>query len=188
MGEVVAFGNATISTARSRFGGGSVLLDGSSYLNTSPERNFGNVDWCVDFWMRPAGVAARQMVVGAADSAADGAKAFQLLIEDAELRASIETPSLARLELSAPVVANRWQHVALTREGDTVRLFVNGELGDSADAIGPIPSSDVTLLVGAANLAYETSYFVGHIDEFRLVMGSAEYVEPFTPQTLPYYS
>lgn len=188
MGEVVAFGNATISTARSRFGSGSVLLDGSSYLLTIPERNFSGVDWCVDFWFRPANVAVRQMVAGSMEATVGGAKAFQLLIENAELRASIETPSLARLELSAPVVANRWQHVALTRDDDTVRLFVNGELGDSADATGPIPSSDVTLLVGAAALAYETAFFVGHMDEFRLVMGSAEYVEPFTPQTLPYYS
>jgi hypothetical protein len=75
---------------------------------------------------------------------------------------------------------NAWNHVALTRNGGTVTLWVNGVSGGTNSN-----SSDLTqqrVLIGGDGLG-GTLNLTGNISNLRMVKGTAVYTAPFTPPT-----
>ena len=58
-----------------------------------------------------------------------------------------------------------WTHIALTDDGAHSRLYVDGKLVDTGEAV-PIPSTDGDLVIGG-NKAF-SSFFDGKIDEVRV--------------------
>jgi len=75
-----------------------------------------------------------------------------------------------------------WNHVALTRSGSTVRLFINGALQNTTTASGTITTTS-TVRIGSSFFA--SRFFGGYISNFRIVVGSAVYTSAFTPSTTP---
>jgi hypothetical protein len=61
---------------------------------------------------------------------------------------------------------NAWTHVAMTYDGSTLRLYVNGTLVSSTAASGAIQTSSSPLWIGGNNPYGE--YFQGLIDEARV--------------------
>ena len=78
----------------------------------------------------------------------------------------------------------QWHHVAVTRSGNTFRLFVNGELKDEGTSCSAIPGlSGYYPSIGAKNSSSE--HFWGRISNLRLVKGTALYTSAFKPSTKP---
>ena len=78
----------------------------------------------------------------------------------------------------------QWHHVAVTRSGNTFRLFVNGELKDEGTSSSAIPGLSGTYpSIGAKNSS--SDYFWGRISNLRLVKGTALYTSAFKPSTKP---
>ncbi len=78
-------------------------------------------------------------------------------------------------------VANRWNHVAIVRNGTTVTLYVNGT------AVGTNTNNTVNY-VGDLQIAYENAQLLftdGYLSNFRIVKGTAVYTTAFTPPTSP---
>ena len=73
-----------------------------------------------------------------------------------------------------------WTHVALTRSGSTVRIFLNGVLDSSFTNSGSVASSG-DFLIGAR--ASGQGGFLGYISNFRICKGHAVYTGNFTPPT-----
>jgi glucose/arabinose dehydrogenase/chitodextrinase len=67
---------------------------------------------------------------------------------------------------TANVAANTWTHLAVTYNGSTVRLYVNGTLASSLDRAGSILTSSNPLSIGSD--AIYGQYFNGRIDEVRV--------------------
>lgn len=83
------------------------------------------------------------------------------------------------ISATVPDTKNTWAHYAITRQGSTVRLFVNGVLYNSATGSAALRFSSI----GAFN---NSSYFFnGYLSNIRLIDGSALYTAAFTPPTLP---
>jgi len=80
------------------------------------------------------------------------------------------------------VVNNTWYHVACTRSGSTVRLFLNGTLRASGSTSQNL--TDTTTRIGALDLSAGT-WWTGYISNLRLVIGTALYTATFTPSTTP---
>ena len=74
-----------------------------------------------------------------------------------------------------------WTHVALTRSGSTVRIFLNGVLDSSFTNSGSVASSG-DFLIGAR--ASGQGGFLGYISNFRICKGHAVYTGNFTPPTI----
>lgn len=79
--------------------------------------------------------------------------------------------------------ANTWTHVAATREGNNVHLFVNGILMNS---LVLDPGQDMKAVGGAMYVGYNPNYnneytapFGGYIDEVKLTKGVARYTADF---------
>jgi hypothetical protein len=84
---------------------------------------------------------------------------------------------------------NTWCHVAVTRQGNVFRLFVNGLIVSIITA----PSSFGALVASAGPLSlandtagtYGWGAVPGYIDEFQIINGAAIYTQAFTPPAAP---
>lgn len=83
------------------------------------------------------------------------------------------------------VAANTWHHVAVTRSGNTMRIFINGVLeGTNASASGTIGNTAWQVHIGSHNYTDGQRPFRGYIDDLRITKGVARYTSNFkTPQT-----
>jgi hypothetical protein len=74
-----------------------------------------------------------------------------------------EEESYAQAEDALP--AQAWSHLALTYEGDSVRIYVDGKLVDENYACPPVSTEGDLEIGGASEVA---SYFSGRIDDVRI--------------------
>lgn len=85
---------------------------------------------------------------------------------------------------NAGLSLNTWSHVAVTKFGTTISLFINGNLDKTATVTAtPTTSSAYKLYVGAAS--YDPTgtqrSLTGYIDDLRITKGVARYITNFTP-------
>jgi len=83
---------------------------------------------------------------------------------------------------AATISSMTWTHVAVSRVGNTLRMFVNGALLTSATSNHNYAAQAVTVgnFGGGGNY-----YFAGYITNVRLVKGTAVYTAAFTPSAAP---
>jgi hypothetical protein len=79
---------------------------------------------------------------------------------------------------------NTWTHLALTRSGTTLRLFVNGALTNSGTNSANIGSSSA-FAVGRRLEDVSNYYCNAYISNARIVKGTAVYTSAFTPSITP---
>jgi hypothetical protein len=93
---------------------------------------------------------------------------------------SILTPTLTG---TATLSVNTWYHVAATRSGTTVRLFVNGVLDGTLTSSTNITDTGFTMgdTVPPRVGTNSSGMFNGYISNFRIVKGTAVYTSDFTP-------
>lgn len=75
-----------------------------------------------------------------------------------------------------------WFHIAVTRSGTSLRLFVNGtQLGSTVT--DSTNFSAATRIIGGAGTSLQN--FAGYVSNARIVKGTAVYTANFTPSTTP---
>lgn len=80
---------------------------------------------------------------------------------------------------------NTWTHVAVTRASGTLRIFVQGTQAYSgSNATNFNVSSSASLHIGRRPA--NANYFIGRMDEIRILKGRAVYTSNFTPPSLPF--
>ena len=80
---------------------------------------------------------------------------------------------------------NKWVHCAVSREGNTIRLFDNGELTGTLDVSSYDTMNDSTVPVDIG-ADYADNYDMdGFISNVRIVKGTALYTKKFTPPSAP---
>jgi hypothetical protein len=83
-----------------------------------------------------------------------------------------------------PVIPNTWTHLALTRNGNDYRFFINGVLsGSTSSSSAPSTSTDPLRL---GEWSVSTGYpITGYMSSVRYIDGTALYTSNFTPPTSP---
>ena len=79
---------------------------------------------------------------------------------------------------------NAWSHVAASRQGSTVRLFINGVIVATSTNANSIGSSTATMFIGTRPDTGNHLFF-GYISNLRIVNGTAVYTSNFLPPTEP---
>ena len=179
-GHVPVFnGNAKISDERPRFGGTSSYFDGNGdylVLPDSEDWNFGTGDFTIEFWVLRTGVSKYEGILGEnAESWNSGVPVIvifdtKILITEGEFD--------KKTQASTSFNPNTWYHVAFSRGGGFMRLFVNGKLeGFAADTY----EYDFNeMRIGRYNVG--TDYdFGGYLDDLRITKGAARYTSNFDP-------
>ena len=177
---LTAVGNAQITTAQSVFGGASLLLDGTgdSIVDAgSADYAVGAGDFTFDFRVRFAVVGNCTMVFTDTSGSGNGLS-IDLAGGGTTLRVFLNGTEVDRPWV--PVI-NTWYHIAVTRSGTDLRLFIDGiQQGGTETNSTNVTTDDMRIggdRIGALN---------GWIDEFRYVKGVAKWIANFTVPTAPY--
>jgi len=159
--------------------GGSGYFDGNvDYLSAPSNANLalGSGDFTVEFWIYPLdnGGSGRSII----DQNTNGSLFYYLQSGTFSFRIyATSTP----LQASLPYT-NGWVHVAVSRQSNTLRAFINGALtGSTTDTNNYTQSGTYigTYAGGASQFNY------GYLADLRLVKGTAVYTSAFTPPTTP---
>ena len=180
---VAALGGAVVSTAQSKWGGASLVLDGSGdYLSAPAHADFvfGVGDFTVELLINTT-TAAEKVLVD--QFVVEDANSWQLAVKSGRLSWYSGGYSLTG---AAAVNNGAWHHVAAVRSAGTLRFFVDGVLDGSA-ALGHNFNTNLVLGIGAQVASRASVYdFPGYIDELRITKGVGLYTANFAPPTGPF--
>jgi YD repeat-containing protein len=174
---LTAYGNAQVSTSQSKYGGASLAFDGTGdYLSTpnSADFNFGTGSFTVELFARFANTTGSQVLLTNYQNPTYG---WTLQLYNGKLIFNCTGDGIDLQGVSSPA-AGTWYHVAVTRTGTTMRLFINGAL-DATSTNSQDCTSTSPLAIG--NLPPYSAYMNGHLDEVRITKGTARYTATFTP-------
>ena len=184
---VTAVGNAQISTAQSKFGGGSIAFDGNGdYINSpsSPDFAFGTGNFTIELFARFNQIKDQclydTLALGASGARSNG---FAWVMQ-ASGKLNLFHNGQFRLQSTAILTTNTWYHLVFYRNGGTFGYFINGQSDSTVPLSLNLTDSHFTCGTVADN---PTSYFLnGNIDEYRVTKGVARYTANFTPPTAPF--
>ena len=184
---ITANGNGQVDTAQKKFGTGSYLGDGNlDYLSvpTSTDFNFGTADFTIDFWVRfNAGPGVNMDMVNRGNPITDSL----------DIAIRVNNSNNVLVYLMGGLLFNtgwafnqaQWYHVALSRSGTNLRLFIDGtQLGSTVTNSTDVTSSE-DLFLGASPFLASNS-LNGWMDEIRFSKGIARWTADFTPPTEAY--
>jgi hypothetical protein len=196
---VTVNGNAQISTTESKLNGSSLKFDGSGDYLTIPalsDFDFGTGDFTVEFWSYIVSTSddwGRIIECGAYNDTNTWRINYNSRSDALMFQCSNSSGSRSEIATTTSGL-NEWRHYAVTRSGNTIRMFVNGiregttlTFTDSFDA--PTQLGGLSIGVGLSSVNYGTSlnnYLNGYIDDLRITKGVARYTSNFTPPTQPF--
>ena len=166
--------------------------DGDSLsLADSDDWNFGSGDFTVEAWVNQREITNLSAMVICQWGATGTSGTWYIQYDSlTSIKANFRDDSNLNnagnpVTLAASAIANKWQHIAVTRSGNTWRLFVDGQLAQSATSSITIADAPEPLRIGMQGY---TSYrngqpFDGYISNVRIVKGTAVYTSNFTPST-----
>jgi hypothetical protein len=188
---VTTYGNARIDTATKKYGTGSMYFDGSgdyAYIPNSSATSLGTFDFTIELWYQPIskvngfprvicrGTAANDWITDCwylndRDNNSDTTK-FVFGANNIAVNFLASTTS---------VVNGIWYHLAVTRQGSTFRMFVNGALESTYTSTASLDASTSGYIgVGGSTSGQNPN---GYLDDVRITKGYARYTANFTPPT-----
>ena len=183
-------GQAQVSTAQSKFGGSSMLFDGTGdYLQMPPSdllATWFNSDYTIEYWVYPNAFASSANGGSNVYSQSDPASTSEYFSFGPRASGVVVWyyyNGAVQIVTSGTISTGVWTHLAWTyqKASNTMRIFINGVL-NTTTTISGTPSISTTanpILVGAST----TVGFNGYIDDLRVTTGIARYTSTFTPPT-----
>ena len=184
MNDLQTVGNAQVSTSVKKYGTGSISFDGSTAYLLSPATGalgFGTGDFTIENWIYFPSTPGNGQFLRSGGSGNTNGIAWQFYSGNLQLYSQ---NNALEIQAAWSPSATTWYHVALTRSGTTLRIFVNGT------QIGSNATSSTSFVDGAIYVAYGgAGYLNGYLDDLRITKGYARYTSNFTPPTsaLPTY-
>jgi hypothetical protein len=174
-------GTPVTSTTQFKYGATSGKFNGSTdYLDfpTIAAYAFGTGDFTQECWIFPTSfVTVGTFICSASASAQDGCNAYV----NGSGRVVLGNHLANYLTSTVAVVVNTWSHVAVTRSGTTLTVWINGVSAGTATN-----SINMTSQVARVGGSTDAHFFPGYIDEVRVTKGVARYTGTFTPATGPF--
>lgn len=190
VGKVVTFTGVgvAVDAAQSKFRTRSIDIVSDAYLSIphATDVSMANAnDMTFEAHVRCTDVTQINGIFNKRDGSS--AEEFYLILNNTDFQARSFRTGSADVVLNGGITAvdNQWYHVAITREGSTWRLFIDGALRATDTQIGQPTANNAALHIG--NSAFNTGrWFRGNIDEIRITAGLARYTEAFIAPVSPY--
>jgi hypothetical protein len=174
--------------------GGSMYLDGTGDWLSAPDNaafDFGSGNFTIEFWYYPTvtspangyGIFAKRtseaVYAPVVLSSFSGALNFNASTSGGSWALSSTTSS------ALPI--NCWTHVAIVRNGTTVKMYINGTaIGAGETLSGALMTNSSPFYIGLNSGTPGTQNpHVGYISDFRILKGTALYTTNFTAPTSP---
>ena len=178
-GVATVAGNAKISTAQSKFGGSSLLLDGSGDYLTFPDSAdwfFGTNPFTIECWVYYNVITDAEFLsqwdttIGIGSWKFGRTSTFGLVFNFYD-----DTNTLREVVMAWTPTTGVWYHVAVDRDASGVaRSYVNGVMLGKATVPQIVKDSTKALSIGRIDHS-TPRYFNGHIEEARITKGVARY-------------
>ena len=192
---ISVFGNTQISTTQSKYGGSSLIFDGSNDALTIPYDSdlailTGN--FTVEAWVYPLNTTGTQTFIAqwSQSQVGYGGIVFAYTSTAIQLYIGAITEGNFSLIGNQTVTTNSWNHIALTRNSNNYLLFKNGT------QIGSISSSSNKTLTAVPfsignyyNFSFQLgaiNWLNGYVDSLRITKGIARYTANFNTETDTY--
>jgi hypothetical protein len=183
-------GDTQISTAQSKYGGSSIYFDGTGDGLTVPDSEDWNFtgDFTVESWIYATAFKNFGIIVGQHGGFGQSSNRSFCLRQDSsqrfEILRSFDGTNVVALTNSSNFILNTWYHLAVTRQGSTYKLFVDGIQVATDTNASSLYNSTYPLSIGSAQNF--TDNWQGYIDSLRITKGTARYTANFNPETDTY--
>lgn len=182
----------TTSTNQVKFGSASAYAATSSqYLSMTAATagdvfGFGSGDFTVETWVYSTQSTTSAQIYGWGISDSILPSSFLALnTTTGNLAFNYSTNGTSSTEIRGGAVGlltNSWRHIAIARQGSTMRGFIDGVQVFSGAISGTIANqSGRSAFIMTRNAGTDT--FLGYFDDFRVTKGAALYTSNFTPPT-----
>ncbi len=178
---IILGGNPIISTTESKFGGSSLYLNGSSYLNVSPI--IFKKDWTLECWIKTNSTGLSTIMSQDTGGFPVG-RAWTFLINESGVPIGYYNYTVGGtanlLNSSVVVNDNQWHHIAVGRNKTTAYLYVDGLLKSTySNWLSHNISEFTPIYIGTHNTFGR--FLTGYIDNLRI---SSKAI--YTPDLYPY--
>jgi hypothetical protein len=187
---LTAQGNAQVGTGQSKFGGASLLCDGTGdYILAATDSafNFGTSSFTIEYWIRFVVAPTLYVPIALRPGVGIGNGEWWCEITNAEkkmywgFKNQAGTQYYVNLGLAGTAfTTSTWYHIALVNNAGTAQLYVDGTAtGTTTSLSGSFGNSVSDLWVGAGAGNYSLN---GYMDEIR-ISNIARYTANFTPSS-----
>lgn len=183
---VTAYGSATQSSTQSKFGGKSAYFSNSTSDKLSISSNaafeFGTGDFTVEAWIYQLGRNTYSSLFEIGNHLSSTGIVFLTGTD------GFRVYSNGFFGSGGTATLNAWQHLAFSRSGSTLRVFIDGAESSNATFSNNLTdSSSVTVGYAPGGAGGSSSFcFNGYIDDLRVTKGVARYTANFTPPTVAF--
>lgn len=179
-------GNTTGSTTQVKFADTkSMYFDGSGDyigLNDQLGSAYGTGDFTVEGWVYLSSAPSNYYYIWAQGSSTSGTNNFGVYYQSNVLK--VWHNGGTAITGTNALSLNTWHHVALSREGTSLKLFLDGtQEGSTATNSSNITSSATGLTIARWAEIGDNGVWTGYISDFRVTKGLARYTANFTPPT-----
>ncbi len=170
-------GAATASTTESKFGGGALALNGTnSAAKASDSADFapGAASFTIDCWIYPRTFGTFNII---AEQIVGDFDRWLLYLNSGSL--AFWSSNGVSLSAGSACSIDAWNHVAITRDGASWRMFLNGTIVGSATSTSELQNPAADIYIGKQNWSGFEYHFHGYVDEFRFSNGIARWTSNF---------
>lgn len=179
---MTANGGAAVSSAQSKFGGSSLLLDGTGdYLSTpdAADLDLGTGDYQFQVWARRSGSAIDKTILSCYVNATSG---YAMAVTTGQIPYWNETGDGIDGTFVDALADLTWEHVAVSRKDAVLYTFVNGVLQRFIDSTQTVNCTG-TMFVGRLNNTYPSYDWPGNLDDLQLVKAECQLFKSFLVPT-----
>ena len=189
MNDLETVGNAQISTSVKKYGAGSISIPGggaNAYIPPSPIFDMGTGDFTVECWVNNSSIAAAYPTfISSVTGWSAGASGHRFNNSGAANKFTFHLNGAGDPFLTSANTFSFgvWYHYALTRSGNTWRMFINGNQEASGTYTAAFNQALGGMRLGYSQWDGANGYYNGYIDDLRITKGYARYTANFTPPT-----
>ena len=161
---------------------GSLNFNGTTRYLTVPDsasQRVGTNDFTIEAWVYFTTSDTNPIY----SKGTDGNEGIFMGVQNSTNLVTFQSAGTDLIVATTAVVINQWTHIAVSRAGTSLRLFINGLL-ESTVTNSTNFSQTAAGRIGRGR-GTSTNYWRGRISNFRLVIGTAVYTASFTPSSPP---
>ena len=173
----------------------SIYFDGtddSMWIESDAQMDFGTGDFTIEIWMYPTDISHERHlpIIQNGNSASNNYYDWRLYFNNHGVGASVVWFEAEcggtdiSVESKSHVNTHVWQHIAITRESGTFKIFFNGQLQDTDSSTGNAIDTDrgANLELGFNDIgASGDTFYKGYLQDLRIYKGVAKYKHDFIP-------